>query len=94
MARRWQLEQIQLIPKPRSDVFAFFADARNLERLTPDNLGFNILTPVPIEMKTGTLIEYSLRLYGLTLRWRTLIEMFEPESRFIDTQLVRNSQLG
>ena len=87
MARRWQLEQIQLIPKPRSDVFAFFADARNLERLTPDNLGFNILTPVPIEMKTGTLIEYSLRLYGLTLRWRTLIEMFEPESRFIDTQL-------
>ena len=87
MALRWQLEQIQLIPKPRSDVFAFFADARNLERLTPDNLGFNILTPVPIEMKTGTLIEYSLRLYGLTLRWRTLIEMFEPESRFIDTQL-------
>jgi len=84
MARRWQLEQIQLVPKPRSNVFAFFADARNLERLTPDYLGFNILTVVPIEMRTGTIIDYSLRLYGLALRWKTLIEVFEPESRFVD----------
>ena len=87
MVRRWQLEQIQLIPKPRSEVFAFFADARNLERLTPDYLGFNILTPVPIEMKSGTLIDYSLRLFSVSLRWRTRIEVFEPESRFVDTQI-------
>jgi len=87
MVRRFKLEQIQIIPKPRSEVFAFFADARNLERLTPDFLGFQILIPGPIEMKTGAIIDYSLRLYGVSLNWRTRIEAFEPESRFVDTQL-------
>jgi len=87
MGRRFKLEQIQIIPKPRSEVFAFFADARNLERLTPDFLGFQILTPGPIEMKTDAIIDYSLRLYGVSLNWRTRIEAFEPESRFVDTQL-------
>jgi len=87
MGRRFKLEQIQIIPKPRSEVFAFFADARNLERLTPDFLGFQILIPGPIEMKAGAIIDYSLRLYGVSLNWRTRIEAFEPESRFVDTQL-------
>ncbi len=87
MARRWQLEQTQIIPRPRGEVFAFFADAHNLERLTPDFLGFEILTPRPIEMKPGALIDYSLRLYGLPVNWKTRIEVFEPETRFVDTQL-------
>ncbi|RME80825.1 MAG: CDP-paratose 2-epimerase [Caldilineae bacterium] len=87
MGRRFKLEQIQIIPKPRSEVFAFFADARNLERLTPDFLGFQILTPGPIEMKAGASIDYSIRLYGVSLKWRTRIEAFEPESRFVDTQI-------
>ena len=87
MARRFKLEQIQIVPKPRSEVFAFFADARNLERLTPDFLGFQILTPDPIEMKAGAIIDYSLRLYGVFLKWKTRIEAFAPESRFVDTQL-------
>ena len=87
MNRRFQLEQIQTIPKPRPEVFAFFADASNLERLTPDFLGFRILTPEPIEMKAGVIIDYSLRLYGVSLKWKTRIETFEPEVRFVDTQL-------
>jgi ligand-binding SRPBCC domain-containing protein len=87
MVRRWQLEQIQIIPRPRSEVFAFFADAQNLERITPPFLGFKILASGPIPMKKGTLIDYSLRLYWVPLRWKTSIELFEPESRFVDTQL-------
>jgi ligand-binding SRPBCC domain-containing protein len=87
MTRRWQLEQTQIVPKPRSEVFVFFADAHNLERLTPDFLGFRILTPGFIEMKPGAIIDYSLRLYGVPVRWQTRIEHFEPETRFVDTQL-------
>lgn len=87
MGRRFRLEQIQIVPKPRSEVFAFFADARNLERLTPDFLGFQITTPGPLEMKAGAIIDYSLRLYGVSLKWKTRIEVFEPELRFVDTQL-------
>ena len=87
MGRRFKLEQIQIIPRPRSEVFAFFADARNLERLTPDFLGFQIITPGPIEMKPGAIIDYSLRLYGVSLKWKTRIDAFEPESRFVDNQL-------
>ena len=87
MGKRFVLEQIQIIPKPRSEVFAFFSDARNLERLTPDFLGFQIITPEPVEMKAGAIIEYSLRLYGVPLHWTTRIDTFEPETRFVDIQL-------
>lgn len=87
MSRRWTLEQTQVVPRPRSEVFAFFADAHNLQRLTPAFLGFEILTPSPIEMREGTLIDYKLRLFHLPLRWRTRIERFEPERRFVDVQL-------
>lgn len=87
MPRTYTLERRQLIRRPLDDVFPFFADAGNLERLTPDFLGFQILTPRPILIETGTLIEYRLRLFGLPLRWRTRIESFDPPHRFIDTQV-------
>jgi ligand-binding SRPBCC domain-containing protein len=82
-----QLERSQLVPRPRREVFAFFADAGNLERLTPSFLSFQILTPAPIEMRPGTLIDYRLSLFGLAFRWRTRIEVFEPGVRFVDVQL-------
>jgi ligand-binding SRPBCC domain-containing protein len=81
------LEREMRIARPRSEVFAFFADAKNLEALTPDSLHFEILTPHPIAMRAGTLIDYRLRLLGIPFRWRTLIESFEPERQFVDTQL-------
>jgi ligand-binding SRPBCC domain-containing protein len=80
------LERSQLVPRPRAEVFAFFADARNLERLTPGFLRFQILTPAPIEMRPGTLIDYRLSLFGVGFGWRTEIEAFEPEVRFVDVQ--------
>jgi ligand-binding SRPBCC domain-containing protein len=84
---RYVLERVQRISRPRSEVFAFFADAGNLERITPGFLNFRILTPQPIEMKAGALIDYQLSLYGVPLSWRTRIETFEPEQSFTDVQL-------
>jgi ligand-binding SRPBCC domain-containing protein len=81
------LEREQVVPRARDGVFAFFADARNLERLTPSTLSFAISTPTPIEMRAGALIDYRIKLGVVPLRWRTLIEVFEPPARFVDVQL-------
>jgi len=81
------LERSLLIPKKREEVFAFFADAFNLERITPAFLQFHILTAAPIAMRAGTLIEYELRLYGVKFRWKTRIEEFDPPRGFVDAQL-------
>jgi len=82
-----RLERRQVLPHPVEEVFAFFADARNLERLTPPLLRFEVLTPGAIEMRAGTLIEYRLRLHGMAVDWLTRIEEWEPGVRFVDMQL-------
>jgi ligand-binding SRPBCC domain-containing protein len=84
---QFELERIQTIPRPRPEVDQFFSQAYNLERLTPAFLGFEILTPEPIEMKAGTLIDYRLQLYGWPVKWRTLIERFDPDESFVDRQV-------
>lgn len=85
--KRYVLKRKQVVPRPREEVFAFFEDAANLARLTPPFLGFEILTPRPIVMRPGTLIDYRIRLFGVPLRWRTEIEIYDPEERFVDRQL-------
>lgn len=72
---------------PIEQVFAFFADAENLERITPADLGFHILTPTPFEIRQGTLIDYKLTLHGFPMKWRTEITRWEPPHLFEDTQL-------
>ena len=74
------------LPHQPQDVFPFFADAFNLERLTPPSLGFRVLTPPPIEMKVGTLIDYRVRLRGVPMRWQSEITAWEPPHRFADEQ--------
>jgi ligand-binding SRPBCC domain-containing protein len=86
VGRERRLERSQFVPLPRERVFAFFADAGNLEAITPPWLRFEILTPRPIPMRPGAVIEYRLRVLGIPFRWRTVIETFDPPVSFTDSQ--------
>ena len=81
------LERTQVLPGAPEDVFAFFAEARNLEAITPPFLRFQVITPGPVEMQVGTLIQYRLRLHGLPVSWLTSIQAWEPPHRFVDVQV-------
>ena len=80
------LEREQFLPSPLGEVFAFFSDAHNLERITPPWLRLQVLTPAPIAMAVDARIDYRLRLAGVPLRWRTRIVEWKPEQRFVDEQ--------
>jgi ligand-binding SRPBCC domain-containing protein len=81
------LTREQRLPAPPEEVFPFFGDALNLEAITPPWLGFRVVTPEPIEMTAGTLIEYRLKLHAVPIRWRTRIAVWQPPRRFVDVQL-------
>ncbi len=83
----YTLKKEQKISKGISDVFDFFSKPENLAKITPSKMRFKILTPVPIEMKEGALIDYTVRVLGFPIRWRTLITKYEPPNIFIDQQL-------
>jgi ligand-binding SRPBCC domain-containing protein len=75
-----------LVPAPLEAAFAFFSDASNLERLTPGWVQFSIVTPLPVVMRAGLEIDYRIRLHGLPLAWRSRIDVWEPNHRFVDRQ--------
>lgn len=76
----------QWLPRSLDEVFSFFADAGNLQILTPPWLHFQMLTPVPLEMRPGTLIDYRLRLHGVPIHWQSEITAWDPPHRFVDEQ--------
>lgn len=84
--KTYNLKIEQCFPRPLEEVFSFFADAHNLEVITPPWLHFQTLTPGPIEMKRGTLIDYRLRLHGVPVRWQSEITAWDAPHRFVDVQ--------
>jgi ligand-binding SRPBCC domain-containing protein len=80
------LERTQLVAKPRDDVFAFFADPRNLEAITPPWLRFRI-DEAPARLEQGSLLRYRLHLHGVPIRWLTRMETWTPPGSFTDRQL-------
>jgi ligand-binding SRPBCC domain-containing protein len=80
--------QIELwLPLPPEELFPFFGDAANLDDITPPWLNFRVVTPPPIEMREGALIDYKLRVRGIPWSWRTRINVWQPPHRFVDEQL-------
>jgi hypothetical protein len=79
-------EATQVIARPLEEVFNFFSNARNLELITPRGLSFAI-GRAPPRVERGSIVEYSLRLHGFPIRWKTLITEYEPMRRFVDVQL-------
>jgi len=74
------------LPQTPGKIFPFFADAHNLEEITPPWLNFKILTPGEIPMRVGATIEYQIRIHGLPVLWRTEITGWNPPHSFVDEQ--------
>lgn len=85
--RFYTIRREQFVEAPLDGVFSFFSRPENLGRLTPADLGFSILTPSPIHMKPGAVIDYTIKLWMVRLRWTTLITAYDPPGSFADTQV-------
>ena len=81
------LETEHWLPRQPGDIFDFYADAFNLEKLTPPWLRFEVVTPAPVTMRAGVEIDYRLRLHGVSLKWRSRITHWDPPHRFVDEQI-------
>jgi ligand-binding SRPBCC domain-containing protein len=82
-----QFDSTLVLPAPLERVFSFFADAANLEAITPPWLHFSIITPMPVEMKVGAILDHRLKVRGVSFSWRTRIQVWEPPFRFVDEQI-------
>ena len=83
----YELDVEQFIDQPVEKVFEYFSRPENLEEITPPRLGFTIMTPSPIPMEKGSLIDYTIRILGFPVHWRTLITSFDPPHGFVDEQI-------
>ena len=83
----FNIESKQVVKRPLKDVFDFFSLPENLEIITPKNLAFRILTPKPLVMKQGAVIDYTIKLFKIPIHWRTLITSYDPPYMFVDEQV-------
>jgi ligand-binding SRPBCC domain-containing protein len=84
---RFELRCEDWLPRPIEEVFPFFADAYNLEHITPPFLRFRVTGTSDRNVRKGTLIDYRLRLHGIPFGWQTIIDEWEPGVRFVDRQI-------
>ena len=83
----YHMHREQFVERPLEEVFAFFENPQNLARITPGSVGFEILTPPPIIMKAGLILDYTIKVFGMRMHWTTMITDYEPPHRFADVQL-------
>ena len=83
----YRLRAEMIVQLPRTEVFDFFADAMELERITPPWLNFSVLTQMPVEMREGLLLDYKLHIHRIPIYWQTEISVWERPYRFVDQQL-------
>jgi ligand-binding SRPBCC domain-containing protein len=81
------LHREQRLDGTPEEVFPFFADARNLEAITPPLLRFRVVTPRPLDVRAGTFLQYRLRVHGVPVTWHTIIQAWDPPHRFVDVQV-------
>jgi ligand-binding SRPBCC domain-containing protein len=84
--REYRLEREQWVRSDHGRVFEFLSDPANLADITPRWLGFQMRTPVPVEMRKDLRLDYRIRLAGLPLGWRTVITEWDPPTGFVDIQ--------
>lgn len=87
MPKNYIFTQETFIEQPLETVFEFFSQAENLDKITPKFLKFQFITPLPIEIKENTHIDYKLHLMGVPFKWKTLISVWQPPHKFVDIQL-------
>lgn len=87
MGQPYRLERRQLVRRPLTEVFSFYADPRNLARLTPPWLGFRLVSAGELRMREGLRIEYTIRAFGIRRRWTSEITAWQPPVRFVDEQV-------
>lgn len=87
MKRDYFIKTEVWLPRHIETVFDFFKNAENLQQITPPWLDFKIISPFPIKMEQGALIDYKLKFGGIPVSWKTEISVWEPPYRFVDSQL-------
>ena len=83
----YTLERQQWVRQPLDQIYEFFERPENLSLITPPSLDFNLLTPSPVTMEQGRIIDYTIRFLGLPVRWRTQISTYQTAECFVDEQL-------
>lgn len=83
----YRLARSLFVPRPLDQVFPFFAEPRNLARITPPWLGFRIVTDGDLTMRQGLEISYRIHPLGIPQRWTSRISVWDPPQRFVDEQL-------
>lgn len=82
-----RIHELIYLPLSVEEVFAFFYDVGNMQRITPCEIDFRVMTPLPMEMKKGAIVDYRLRLFGVPFNWRSEITHWEPPRKFVDEEV-------